>query len=89
MEKSDIFTWDGNQPPGCLLGLKQTGVMVGDKFQLCIVVFGCPCGTDSYVETTVVQKVKELAQGATQSCSVLWDNKQALWTTLRAPLSHT
>ena len=55
-EKSEIFTWDGNRPPGCLPGLKQAGVTVGDTFQPGMVVYGCPCGTDSYVEQMLVEK---------------------------------
>ena len=88
-EKIEIFPWDGNRPPGCLPGLKQVGVMVGDTFQPGIMVYGCPCGMDSYVEHTLVEKVEELAQRACESCSVLGDENQALWTTLRASLSHT
>ena len=48
-------------------------------------MYGCCCGTESYVETTLVEK----AQRATESCLVLGGEKQALWTTLRASLSHT
>ena len=88
-EKSEVFTWDGHRPAGCLPGLTQAGTMVGDTFEAGMVVYGMPVGTDIYVKHMLMQKVDELTERAKKSCSVLGEERQALWTTLRASLSQT
>ena len=63
--------------------------MVGGRFEAGMVVYGVPVGTDNYVKHMLMQKLDELTERAEMSCSVLGEEKQTLWTTVRASLSQT
>ena len=51
-------------------------------------MYGVPVGTDNYVKHMLMQKLDELTERAEMSCSVLGEEKQTLWTTVRASLSQ-
>ena len=86
--KNEVFTWDGVLPERTTPGLTRAGAVVNGVFEPGFVCYGVPVGTDNYVHHMMNMKVEEVALGANNSCNVLGEEKQALWTVLRLSNSH-
>lgn len=86
--KSECFTWAGHLPAGAPPDLKLAGAQVEGRWETGWVVYGCPVGTDTYVEHMLDKKVEEVARGASRAKEVLEDEAQALWAVLRLSLQQ-
>ena len=86
--KTEVFTWDGVLPEATTPGLRRAGTEVNGQFEPGFVCYGVPVGTEMYVHHMLNLKVEEVARGAQNSCKVLGEEKQALWTVLRMSLSQ-
>ena len=86
--KCEVFTWSGERPEGCIPGFLQAGEEVDGRFESGFVCVGAPLGTDRFVGEVMRRKVEELRVEANRTVELLGEEKQALWTVLRASFSH-
>ena len=76
--KCRVLTWDGIIPSHSI-----TGMPIAGRFESGMMVYGVPVGSDEYVKSMMETKMNEIASEVTKACTVLADERQALWTTLR------
>ena len=81
--KSECFTWSGQLPDGAPPGLRLAGQVVDGRWEPGWLVYGCPVGSDRYVEHMLDIKVEEVARRAARVCQVLKGESQAIWCVLR------
>ena len=62
------------------------GELVDGQFEPGFVCYGVPISSDSYVAAMLDKKVAEVAEGARKAQELLGDERQGLWTLLRASL---
>ena len=88
VDKSHLFTWDGDLPPGCPDGLPLAEEQVGDQFFRGFMCYGVPIGEDRYMSYKLHEVAARLLEEARQVQDVLGRNRQALWTSLRASIQQ-
>ena len=59
--------------------LTLAGDMVDGQFKPGLDVYGCPLGSDEWISWHLDTKISELAQSKSRACTVLDNDKQALW----------
>ena len=74
---------DGIIPLDFIPGMPIAGKEIGGRFEAGMMVYGVPVGSDEYVKSMMETKMNEIASEVTKACTVLADERQALWTTLR------
>ena len=79
---------DTELPKSTPPGLVQAGTTVSGKWEPGFICYGVPIGSDVYVSHMLNVKMDEIEKEAEQVVTVLEDEKQALWSTLRSSLSH-
>ena len=86
--KTEVFSWNGVIPPNSTAGLTNAGTIVDGMFEPGFLCYGVPVGSDKYVEHMLSEKMSEIAKIANNTCSILDDERQSLWTVLRLSLSQ-
>ena len=86
--KTEVLCMDTDLPKNTPSGLVQAGVTVKGKWEPGFICYGVPIGSDVYVSHMLNVKMDEIEKEAEQVVTVLEDEKQALWSTLRSSLSH-
>ena len=67
--------------------LTLAGDMVDGQFKPGLDVYGCPLGSDEWISWHLDTKISELAQSKSRACTVLDNDKQALWVLLSLSFS--
>ena len=86
--KCEVYTQSGDLPEDALPGFIKAGEEVDGVFLPGFMCVGAPLGSDEYVAHMMRQKVGELREEVEATVELLAEEKQALWTCLRASLSH-
>ena len=86
--KCEVYTQSGDLPEDALPGFIKAGEEVDGVFLPGFMCVGAPLGSDEYVAHMMRQKVGELREEVEATVDLLAEEKQALWTCLRASLSH-
>ena len=86
--KCEVFTWSGCLPVGTPRGMTRAGARVDGRWEVGLLVYGVPVGSDVYVAHMLDQKVQELASKAEKLCGILEGESQALWSCLRLSLQQ-
>ena len=86
--KTEVFSWDGIVPLNATAGLTRAGTTINGVFEPGFLCYGVPVGTDIYVEHMLHEKLTEIARIAKNTCDILDEERQALWTVLRLSLSQ-
>ena len=71
VDKSKLFTWEGELPPGCPPDLPLAGEQVGEQFLRGFMCFGVPVGEDRYVSWKLQEIADRLLDEARQVQEVL------------------
>ena len=85
--KSEVFTWEGDLPPGTPEGLKLAGEVVDGIFEHGFLLYGCPIGSPRYSRKKLHQIASGIAEEAQQTAELLAGERQALWSALRCSIS--
>ena len=85
--KTEVFSW-GVPPPGTPRDMKRAGVEVEGRFEPGLICYGIPIGTKAYTQHMLRVKAEEVAATAEKVCSVLGEDKQALWVLLHRSMAH-
>ena len=88
VDKSRLFAWEGDLPPGCPDGMPLAGEQVNGSFLRGFMCFGIPVGEDRYVSWKLQEIADQLLEEARQVQEVLAKNRQALWASLRASIQQ-
>ena len=86
--KSEVFTWDGDLPPGTPAGLTLAGEDVEGNFEPGFVLYGVPVGSDAYCSFKLMQIAKTIKEDAQKTSNLLSSDRQALWSALRCSIAH-
>ena len=86
--KTEVLCMDTDLPKNAPDGLIQAGATINGKWEPGFICYGVPIGSDKYVLHMLNLKMEEIEREAEQVLTVLEEEKQALWTTLRSSLSH-
>ena len=86
--KCELFTREGVLPNDCPEGLSLAGTDVKDAFEPGFLCVGTPVGTDKYVSEMLTKKIDELEKEIQLIMLLLGEERQALWTVLRASTQH-
>ena len=86
--KTEVFTWEGNLPPGTPEGLTLAGEVVDGSFEHGFLMYGVPVGSDRYCTYQLRQIAERIAGDAQQTAKLLAGERQSLWSALRCSISH-
>ena len=76
-----------DHPPDIPDDIKCAGQVINGKFEPGFDVYGCPVGTDTYVNWWLNHKVDQLQCVKSTICNVLESDRQALWNILNLSFS--
>ena len=82
-DKTEIFSWTGQLPPGSPEGLRIAGTEVEGRFEPGYICYGIPVGTRPYVRHHLRLKVEQVAREVEEVCRVLEGEGQAIWSIAR------
>ena len=88
VSKCEIFCRDGVLPLASPQGVTLAGAQVNGQFEPGFLCVGVPVGSDSYVRHMMDQKLDQLEDEVEKTLKLLGDERQALWTILRASTLH-
>ena len=86
LTKCFVYSRNGVRPAAMPDMLPLAGEIFDDQFEPGFVCYGVPIGTNNYVANMLDRKVNEVAEGARRAVELLEDERQALWTVLKASL---
>ena len=76
------------RPAGTPPGIQLAGEVVGEQFARGFVCYGCPVGEDDYVHAKLMEVADKILEDARKTIEVLQQDRQALWSSLRASVSQ-
>ena len=86
--KSEVFTWDGDLPPGTPAGLTLAGEEVDGNFEHGFLLYGVPVGSDAFCSCKLMEIAKSIKEDAQKASNLLSSDRQALWSALRCSIVH-
>ena len=86
--KTEVFTWEGDLPPGTPEGLTLAGEEVGGTFEHGFLMYGVPVGSDRYCAYKLQKIAERIISDARQTVALLATERQSLWSALRLSISQ-
>ena len=88
LDKSSLFSWDGDLPEGTPADIQLAGEMVEGRFLRGFLCYGCPVGEEEYVGFKLRKIADRIMEDAQKTVEVLQLDRQALWSSLRASVAQ-
>ena len=88
LDKSSLFSWEGDLPDDTPPEIQLAGCVTGDRFLRGFICYGCPVGEDEYVSVKLKEVADKILEDARKTTELLQQDKQALWSSLRLSISQ-
>ena len=86
--KTEVFTWQGDLPPGAPDGVSLAGENINGVFEHGFLMYGAPIGSDAYCHHQLMQVAEGIVSDGKKTAELLSGERQSLWSALRCSISQ-